>query len=49
MVIKRILNSAYDLLTPPLNHPAGYGLLFSDTYETALQEHRALKKQSPIK
>ena len=42
MAGKRIINGVYDVATFPVNFPSGYGLLFNDSYETALQEHRAL-------
>ena len=49
MGFKRIVNGTYDVLTAPLNFPKDHGLLISDSYGTALAEHRALKENSGVK
>jgi hypothetical protein len=46
MAGKRIVNGTYDVITFPINWPKEHGLLFSDSYPTAWDEHKALKQSS---
>lgn len=43
MMIKRIMNGAYDIVTFPVNSPKDYGQLLKDESETALQNYKQLQ------